>query len=150
MMYFAYGSNMDPKRMKTRIGHANGRRYGLLRDYRLLFNKQARDKDGNEKRGEGKTNIVPEGNQTVEGALYEISESELAVLDGFEIGYAREMKPVELQDGTRVDAWVYVADEEEIRGGLRPSRKYLKHLLKGRDILSEDGYRGLEATETLD
>ena len=51
MEYFAYGSNMNPERMKQRIGWSPPSRGAVLQEYQLLFAKQSNDG--------GKANIRP-------------------------------------------------------------------------------------------
>jgi len=37
--YFAFGSNMDLRRMKDRIGQVSEMRKGIMKDWKLVFNK---------------------------------------------------------------------------------------------------------------
>ena len=76
MEYFAYGSNMNPERMKQRIGWSPPSRGAVLQDYQLMFDKQSNDG--------GKANIRPLKGEAVEGALYKLAEKDLLSLDGFE------------------------------------------------------------------
>ena len=86
MEYFAYGSNMNPERMKQRIGWNPPSRGAVLQDYQLMFDKQSNDG--------GKANIRPLKGEAVEGVLYQLAEKDLLSLDGFEGvstgDYARE------------------------------------------------------------
>ena len=138
---------MDPKRMKKRNISFSQRIHAVLRGYILKFNKVA---TGNPK--EGYANIVPD-EKGVEGALYDISDSDLSKLDRYEgcpTHYERVEVKVQLDDGQEVEAVTYVAQPDKVREGLRPSRGYLDHLLAARDILSKSYYRKLESWETLD
>ena len=76
MEYFAYGSNMNPERMKQRIGWSPPSRGAVLQDYQLMFDKQSNDG--------GKANIRPLKGEAVEGVLYQLAEKDLLSLDGFE------------------------------------------------------------------
>lgn len=148
MKYFAYGSNMGPKRMKERNMNFSQRIHAVLSGYILKFNKVA---TGNPK--EGYANIVPDEKGVVEGALYYISDSDLSKLDryeGYPTHYERVKVKVQLDDGREVEAVTYVAQPDKVREGLRPSRGYLDHLLAARDILPKSYYRKLESWETLD
>jgi len=148
MKYFAYGSNMNPERMKKRGIEFSQRRHATLKAYRLEFNKVAsRDPK------EGYANIVQFENGIVEGVLYDIEDSDLSKLDRYE-GYPDHYKRVEvkvqLDDRQGVEAVSYIAQPDRARYGLMPSRDYLSHLLAARDVLSEAYRRKLEAWQTLD
>jgi gamma-glutamylcyclotransferase len=150
MMYFAYGSNMDAQRMKDRRVQFSQRIHAFLKGYALRFNKLA-TKDAQE--GEGKGNIIRDENEVVEGALYEIPESDLKKLDhaeGYPNHYDRLPVEVELEDGRKVQALTYIAQPRMIREGLKPTREYLSHYLAARDILSEACIQKLRSIETLD
>ncbi|OLD05473.1 MAG: hypothetical protein AUJ07_01495 [Crenarchaeota archaeon 13_1_40CM_3_53_5] len=56
---------------------------------------------------------------------------------------------VQLEGDQVVEATVYVAQPSKVKEGLRPTRKYINHLLAGRDILSPSYYRKLEGLKTL-
>jgi len=146
--YFAYGSNMDPERMKKRIGYLPPRQKALLKGWKLVFNKVATRNPR-----EGYANITKDEKETVEGILYEIEEQDLKKLDNYEghpYHYDRKEMEVELEDGTKVKAWVYVANPNMVKEGLKPSREYLSHLLKGCDLLSEEYCEKLRSVKTLE
>ncbi len=145
--YFAYGSNMNPKRMIERNAEFLERRRAVLRGWKLVFNKIARR---NPK--EGYANIVRDEGNVVEGVLYQIYEEGLSSLDiyeGYPHDYDRKLLEVELEDGSKVKAWVYVAQPDKVREGLKPSREYLENLLKGCDLLSKEYCEKLRKVETL-
>lgn len=119
-----------------------------LTGYHLAFNKVA---SGNV--GEAFANIIADPTGLVEGALYDISEGDLSKLDereGYPVHYNRNMLPLKRGDGSTVDAWVYTAQPNKVREGLKPTKEYLGHLLAGWDILSESYFHWLESFETLD
>jgi cation transport regulator ChaC len=149
MKYFAYGSNMDPVRMQTRGASFTSRRHAVLKGYSLQFNKLATSSRA--KPGEGKGNIVV-ADDFVEGALYEIATSGRDNLDKYE-GYSTEYDRinvlVQLDDGTKVEAFTYVAKPNKVKNGLKPTKEYLSHYLAGKDILSKE-YRKLESWPTID
>lgn len=148
MFYFAYGSNMDPHRMRERGIPFRTRVPARLPGWRLEFNKVPSTLP----RGAGYANVVPDPRGTVEGALYRIEESALAALDEWEghpRHYRRKVLPVELRDGTRVTAAVYVAAPKRTRSGLRPTREYLSHMLAGHDVVSPSYWESLAATPTF-
>ena len=147
MKYFAYGSNMDGRRMKRRMQKIDlpfsEREHAGLRGYGLKFNKVTTNNPR-----EGKANIEPNSNGAVEGVLYDVLD--LSKFDEFEPGYYRDYLTVELDDGTKVSAATYVADPDKVREGLKPTKEYMSHLLAARSILSESYVKKLESFETLD
>ena len=148
MKYFAYGSNMDPDRMRERGTNFLKREQATLEGWRLEFNKVS---SRNPK--EGYANIVKDKNGVVEGILYEINNSDLKMLDiyeGYPNHYERIKVTVRMDNGERVEAATYIARPDKVKDGLKPSREYLNHLLKGCDLLSEEYCRKLRRWETLD
>lgn len=148
MYYFAYGSNMNPDRMKERKVNYFQRKHAVLIGHRLEFNKVA---SRNPK--EGYANIVPDKNGFVEGVLYDILDSDLLKLDeheGYPNHYDRIILPVLTDNGQDIEAVTYIAQPDKIRKGLKPGKDYLGHLLAARDILSESYYKDMETIETLD
>lgn len=146
--YFAYGSNMNPDRMKERKAFFTDRVFARLENYKLVFDKTTKNHPD-----EGVGNIIPDDNSVVEGVLYEVewdSIERLDIFEGYPTAYSREEIQVELSDGEMVDALVYIACEGQTSNGLKPSREYLSHYLKGKDLLSSEYYSFLEETETFD
>jgi gamma-glutamylcyclotransferase (GGCT)/AIG2-like uncharacterized protein YtfP len=136
--YFAYGSNMNKSRMVERNVNFTRRIKGSVDDHRLVFNKIA---DGSP--GYGYANIVPEQGESVMGILYDVNEAGLMELDkreGVNIGhYFRSQINVLLDDGTSVEAIVYLAHSSRVKDGLLPTKAYMEHLYKGLDILGDEG-----------
>jgi len=96
---------------------------------------------------------VRDENGIVEGVLYDIADSDLKILDryeGYPSHYERIKVVVRMDDGKMVEAVTYVAKPDKVREGLKPSKEYLNHLLKGCDLLSEEYCRKLRKLETLD
>lgn len=144
--YFAYGSNMDQDRMSVRgLDFSNPVR-GVMKGYRLAFNKKAWDHPDR-----AYANIVYDPNSHVEGVLYRLSdEHQIVKMDPFEGTprlYSREVFPVEVA-GESIASWVYIANKATIFDGLKPDRWYLEHLLAGRVHLSDDYYQTLEKVAT--
>jgi len=151
--YFAYGSNMNPARLRDgrlrAAGVTMGKRLGgRLDGWRLAFNKRARTPVGS-----GAGNILSVANAVVHGTLNALPPKGFEVLDRWEgvAGghYERRLVPIVRADtGETVEAITYVA---LLTGeGLRPTREYLGHLLAGRDLLPADYWEWLKATPTLD
>ena len=135
MKYFAYGSNMSEKRMLDRNIDFKSREFGVLNDYRLVINKISY-KDPNI----GYANIVKDIGSVVEGALYDISDNSIDILDKYE-GYPKHYKRDKLKiitnDGV-VDAVVYVANDKWVSlNDLKVTEEYKKFLMDGKDILSD-------------
>ena len=80
--YFAFGSNMSNRRMKDRIPSASPLGIGRLKGYKFYCNKKSND-------GSGKGNLLRSDGSDVWGVVFEINKSDLAVLDGYEVGYQR-------------------------------------------------------------
>lgn len=148
MNYFAYGSNMDVQRLRNRRIGFTKRYHAILPGYRLDFNKISSSNPR-----EGYANIVLDENECVEGALYNIDDADFQKLDRFE-GYPNHYNKItvkiRLDNRSEVDATAYIAQSYRTRNGLKPCKKYLSHLLAGKDILSKEYYKRLETWETLD
>lgn len=153
MWYFAYGSNMNPARLKERLapeGVVMGARIGgRLDGWRLSFNKARLGTPVN-----GAANIAPAAGGVVHGTLNEMPAQGLIVLDRFEgvatRQYRREIVPVVRADtGSLVEATTYVALNIG-SDALLPLREYLAHLLAGRDLLPADYCALLDAQRVAD
>ena len=102
---------------------------------------------------EGYANIVPDEKSFVEGALYDISGSDLRKLDeceGYPDDYDHARVTVQLDDGQELEAIAYIARRSKIMERLRPKMAYLNYSLGAEDILSESYHRKLQSMETLD
>ncbi len=136
--YFAYGSNMDVAQMLTRNAAFTYIKKGRVNGQRLVFNKIA-----DRYPGYGYANIVPQYGFEVIGVLYEINGSGLLELDKHEgvssKHYFRSQIEVSLEDGTTVEAIVYLAHPSRIKDGMFPTKSYMDHLYKGLDILGDEG-----------
>ncbi len=133
--YFAFGSNMNPRRVRERGLVVESIAGARLHGFELVFNKQARDD-----RGLGRANIRHRPGSIVEGVLYRLVDSlEIEKMDRFEgtpRHYRRELVPVSSGDGVRW-AWTYLANPAMVVDGLLPDRAYLEHLIAGGSFLSE-------------
>jgi gamma-glutamylcyclotransferase len=132
MFYFAYGSNLNKKRMLDRGVIVNSIVSASLFNYELKFNKVS-------KQG-AVANISPCKDSVVEGVLYDVEN--LFLLDKYE-GYPKHYTRVIMRI-ENVDAWIYIANSEYIKEGLRPDKEYLNHLLEGKEYLSELYYDKLK------
>jgi len=141
--YFAYGSNMNPARVAERGLLVTDVRGARLPGYRLTFNKVSREHSRN-----GHANIEFEPRSFTEGVLYELAHpDEILKMDPFERApwnYGREIIAVHAGE-TTIWAWTYFANPAVLVPGLSPSEDYLRHLLAGRDFLSDEYFDSLLA-----
>jgi hypothetical protein len=137
MLYFAFGSNLDPDQMKVRCpGH---RVVGMaaLRDHKLVFPIFSNSWNG------GVASLQLSHGNDVWGVVYDLTEDDLRSLDGYE-GYhgpgaqnlyEREPLWVELvrpEDGSvprRVKAFAYLA--RVAANPSPPSPAYMDAVIKG-------------------
>lgn len=137
MLYFAYGSNLEPQQMRQRCpGHTV---VGLaeLRDHKLGYPLTSHDWGG------GVVSLSVAHGDSVWGVIYELTEADLAALDRYEHFvapgdqhnlYDRETVSVQLvraDDGSfarRLRAWTYLARSANPSP---PSRRYLDTILAG-------------------
>ena len=146
VLYFAYGSNMNPERMRDRGVIFYSRQHLVVPGYELVFNKIVKTPDA------GAANIIPNEDSLVEGTLYLITWQGILNLDSYE-HYPNEYDRVTLRVLDREDEneiVTYIAHPHKTQQNLKPMRSYLEHLLEARDILSENYYNNLKKVETLD
>lgn len=143
--YFAYGSNMNPDRMRSRGLSFSESLSGQLPGYELCFNKRAHDRAGT-----AYANIRHRQGAVVEGVIYRLDGAdEIFKMDPFEgtpVLYSRERMPILTSQGV-LPGWVYIANPAWRSEGLRPTRAYLEHLLAGRDYLSQGYWQTIASTE---
>jgi len=125
VLYFAYGSNLHPHRLKARAQAACLLSAATLPGHRLRFHKRGAD-------GSGKCDCVPAGaSHCVHGALYALTDRCLAALDRVEgPGYRKMAVQVTTRFGV-LEAFTYRAREGWIDPGLRPFHWYLELVLAG-------------------
>ena len=114
LFYFAYGSNLNTTRLRSRIGNAKIHRVHRLQNWELVFNCS------------GFANIQPAPGKVVEGVLYEITSDQLNDLDRIEGFYRKEF--FDIEDGGL--AIVYVGLNRSIWDFL-PNLSYLNIVLDG-------------------
>ncbi len=128
VIYFAYGSNMNPHRMKKREVFFTHRGRGILKGYTLKFNKTS-----SKNTSEGYANIVPEADAIVEGVIYTINDVGLLNLDkyeGYPEHYLREILPVKNDSGNLRKCETFIAQPDKIKNGLKPSKEYFGHYIR--------------------
>lgn len=135
---FAYGSNLDRRRMRGRVPSARFEARAWLDGWTLRFNKRgSRD-------GTAKANVVRTGRSgdAVPGVVYRMRARELPDLDRVEGGYDRVRSalryegPVPAREGAEgrdrpASAWIYVARAATLDSGIRPAPWYLEHVRRG-------------------
>ena len=125
MYYFAYGSNMNWEQMQRRCPSAQFVCVARLKNYRFAIARHSR------LRNCGTANIFAETGSEVWGIVYNVSEQELMILDGFEDGYRRERMLV-LATGdsqSSIEVLVYIAKKED--NVPLPSSEYKQLIVAG-------------------
>lgn len=148
LYYFAYGSNISENRMKNeRSVNFKSRKFAVLENYKMLFNKVSKNNVYL-----GYANIIESVGDIVQGALYEINDVDIKIIDkfeGFPKHYNRIIVDVICED-KRIDAITYVANSNMIRQNIKPDKKYLNYILEGKDLFTNDYYEKILETKTLD
>lgn len=122
-LYFAYGSNMARARLEKRVGRVEDFGWASLHGWRHGFEKRGPD-------GSGKGTIAPDPADVVHGVLYALSDPQLTVLHGIEIGYHTvELDVLVRSSGSRLRAVTYRALTSV--APLPPTRDYLDHYVNG-------------------
>jgi gamma-glutamylcyclotransferase (GGCT)/AIG2-like uncharacterized protein YtfP len=124
-LYFAYASNMEPRRFQrlcrgsTVVGPAR------LPGRRLAFSRYSRQRRG------GSADIMADAEAEVWGMLYEVGDADLDTLDRSEnvpTAYRREAVVVEDPEGRERQAVTYVANRT---GDFLPHPDYLRLIVQG-------------------
>jgi len=122
-LYFAYGSNMARARLEKRVGRVEDFGWASLHGWRHGFEKRGSD-------GSGKGTIAPDPADVVHGVLYALSDPQLTILHGIEVGYRTlELDVLVRSSDVRLRAVTYRAMASV--GALRPSRDYVDHYVTG-------------------
>jgi gamma-glutamylcyclotransferase (GGCT)/AIG2-like uncharacterized protein YtfP len=118
-LYAAYGTNLDPARMAERCPHSPLHETGWLIGWRLTFGGEDHGWDG------ALATIVQDPFEQVFVAIYDVTDEDVATLDGWESADTGLFRKTKVRVSTMNEesvAWVYVLDAFE--GGL-PSATYL-------------------------
>lgn len=123
--YFAYGSNLNWLQMQRRCPSSRFITIAKLPDYEFGITRHSRLRDC------GTANVFPVIGREVWGAVYDVSDADLIVMDGFEDGYRRENLSVYAPDNSvqPLRVLVYVADIE--REVPPPNPEYKRLILEG-------------------
>lgn len=122
MYYFAYGSNLNWRQMQRRCPSSKFVTIAKLPDYEFGITRHSRLRDC------GTANVFPVNGREVWGAVYEVSDADLIIMDGFEDGYRREILSVYVPDNSSqpLRALVYIA---EIESDVPPPNPEYKRLI---------------------
>lgn len=146
MYYFAYGSNMSIKRLRSRARSASKVGIGFLEMHLLKFHKVGRI-DGSAKCDACETGVP---GHRVHGVVFDIAGRDKPVLareEGVGCGYAEKVVSIMLNDGTTIEAFTYYATI--IDPALRPFDWYAEHVIIGarESELPEDYIQYIESIE---
>ncbi len=130
VFYFAYGSNADPDRFRSRVGSWRSCSAAGLRGYGLRFAASVQSESG------GGAVIDEEGDGTVDGVLYEITPEQMEAMDREEFDPSRDTDgkgrrltvTVSTEQGPRVAECYTVRDDGAWRA---PSERYLGFIIRG-------------------
>jgi cation transport regulator ChaC len=134
--YFGYGSNIHSSGMLAKGISVLASQRAVLHDWKLCFNVK------HWFRHEGTmANAMLQHGHAVKGSLHTIATADLKVLDIMEsngVGYDRVLLPVSLEDGTEVQAFVYVGRKDYLSEEERPTRRYLSIIIQGAENMALD------------
>lgn len=127
--YFAYGSNLDPDRFRSRICHWLEMRPARLVGFRLRFSDDVCSEGG------AGAVIIPDAGRSVHGAVFRITDEQMAAMDREEFadehvgaaGAARRTVTVQTDQGP-LNAEVYTINTDSFGP---PSPEYLGHITRG-------------------
>lgn len=126
ILYFAYGSNMWPRRIELRLGACEVVGVVRLDQYALRFHKRGRD-------GSGKCDAFHTGNaaDALHGVVYSLSHVQRNMLDEFE-GPGYLSRNVTVRAESRLfTAYAYVAKPEHVDSDLQPFAWYKTIVMAG-------------------
>ncbi len=124
MIYFAYGSNMEPTQMQARCPGSTSLGIACLSHYTLIFTRWSRSWNS------GTADIMPEKGGEVWGVIYDLTPDHLRRMDTFADypnSYVRLDVPVTLS-GEVLPVFTYVAVRQ---GVFAPSKEYLDKMISG-------------------
>ncbi len=134
LLYFAYGSNMDPVQIRRRCPSARFVDMARLADHKLAFSRRST------RRRSGVADVVPAAGAEVWGIVYRLlTVRDIQVLDaaeGFDPerkrahGYIRETRVVGLS-GEAKPAWVNIYIAQRQKSPPLPTAAYIAHMTRG-------------------
>jgi hypothetical protein len=130
LLYFAYGSNMHPQRLRLRVPSSQSIGAAILSGYQLRFHKRGHD-------ASGKCNIwrTDKAADQVIGVVYRMSVTEKPLLDaaeGLGQGYQVVNLPVQaLHTQDTHHSFCYLAETDHIDETLQPFSWYHDLVVQG-------------------
>lgn len=132
MLYFAYGSNMDPEQMRARCPGARFVAIGSLADHALCFPRYS------VLRACGVASVIAKPGEHTWGVVYQMTLKDFDALDAFEDyrenraaelnSYNRVTLDIEMQ-GVPTAVSIYFAVHQE--SSYAPNAAYLRHIHEG-------------------
>ena len=141
VLYFAYGSNMDADQMIERCPSTRYVGTAVLPKHRLAFTGYSAARKG------AVATVLRHRRHEAHGIVWLISQADLLKLDRFEGTpnvYKRSVMTVELEDSTKIDAFIYKKINK--RQGL-PSADYVQNILNGYRMFCLDAQPVTEAID---
>lgn len=127
MLYFAYGSNLHPERLRRRVPSRETVAVATLANHELTFSKRGGD-------GSGKCAVLPCDGACVYGVLYRMAAAERPRLDraeGVHLGGYRAVDVSVTLGADEVQALTYLPAMQHIDPALRPFDWYKAFVVSG-------------------
>ena len=143
MLYFAYGSNMNPNQMYARVGDLG--KCLLLGSAVLYGHELVFDVPDDHAHAAGYANVRKKAGSTVHGVLYDLDSEAFAILDKYEhvpILYTRQLIPILHQSEVK-NAFIYLGSVSNLKQNLRPTKRYINRILLGKEFLPKIYYEKL-------
>lgn len=122
-LYFAYGSNMLPARLRERCPSAKVVGPRIARSWNLEFSKSSKD-------GSGKATLVTDSNSATPGVIFQIDLAEQEYLDKHEgVGFGYQRDDTFAVEGSIVPTSCYIGTS--LDHTLRPYDWYLATVIAG-------------------
>ena len=127
MLYFSYGSFMDPETLRRHAPSARFVTKAVLPNYEVQFNFLSKTYSG------GVTGVEPAPGKLARGVVYKVSPEDLNHLDTIEgvpqgIYYRQRILVVD-ETGKLLEAEIYRTTDP--KGPFKTTRRYLRLMLKG-------------------
>ncbi len=138
--YFAYGSNLDSSRIKSRCPDNQFKAVAVLREYRICFPRYSKGNAG------GVASITEHLGGEVHGAVYILSDDDLESLDTYEgyvsggdrNAYERVEVDVVIGGDQILSCVTYIANCDHANFH-KPSEEYLSRIVDGLTLLIGHG-----------
>lgn len=125
--YFAYGSNLDEMRLRSRVGDVKNLGTHTLHGWRLVYNA------GTDRNCYANIVLTNDFKDSVAGVVYEVTLKQLKLLDNFEGAPRFYTRMIENYKGKDLQMYVSINPtytQQEAKG-IIPSKDYLSFVIKG-------------------